>query len=201
MKLPQTVAIAALAVSAVLGRPAHAGPQQAEIACLALNIYHEARGEGIKGMRAVASVVMNRVRSKLFPDTVCDVVSQPAQFSWYRPSHGMRTPRRVDYIALEKAYTVARAYVEGRGKGYHGRRFVVSRHVGGARMGRQLHTGCSGGRPRVLQAKEREYMRTAFTVVFSVAVWFSLYYSGYLSWAADVNYQVFHKLDEITGRQ
>jgi N-acetylmuramoyl-L-alanine amidase len=36
----------------------------------------------MRGMEAVASVVMNRVRDPRWPDNVCDVVYQPSQFSW-----------------------------------------------------------------------------------------------------------------------
>jgi N-acetylmuramoyl-L-alanine amidase len=31
----------------------------------------------------VASVVLNRVEDERFPNTVCEVVKQPKQFSWY----------------------------------------------------------------------------------------------------------------------
>ncbi|MFV0358903.1 cell wall hydrolase [Tropicimonas sp.] len=44
--------------------------------CLAEALYFEARGESIKGQFAVAEVIMNRVASKRFPDTVCGVVNQ-----------------------------------------------------------------------------------------------------------------------------
>ncbi len=44
--------------------------------CLATAIYFEARGESTKGQKAVAQVVMNRVRSTLYPDTICGVVYQ-----------------------------------------------------------------------------------------------------------------------------
>lgn len=50
--------------------------------CLALNIYHEARGEPLDGRIAVAQVTMNRVESKRYPNTVCEVVYQKSQFSW-----------------------------------------------------------------------------------------------------------------------
>lgn len=59
------------------------------LVCLALNVYHEARGEPVEGREAVAHVVMNRVASPNFPDTVCGVVLQGGevrnrcQFSWY----------------------------------------------------------------------------------------------------------------------
>jgi len=56
--------------------------------CLAQVMYWEARGEGRQGMVAVASVVLNRVEDKRFPDSVCGVVYQggespPCQFSWW----------------------------------------------------------------------------------------------------------------------
>lgn len=52
------------------------------IMCLALNIYNEARGEPIEGQYAVAQVTMTRVTSPKWKNTVCQVVYQPAQFSW-----------------------------------------------------------------------------------------------------------------------
>jgi spore germination cell wall hydrolase CwlJ-like protein len=44
------------------------------LTCLALNVYHEARGEPEEGQYAVAEVTMNRVASRFYPDTVCGVV-------------------------------------------------------------------------------------------------------------------------------
>src|SRR5687768_8008921 len=49
---------------------------QVELECLAKTIYFEARGESEQGQRAVAAVVLNRVRSPDFPDSVCEVVHQ-----------------------------------------------------------------------------------------------------------------------------
>ena len=51
--------------------------------CLATAIYHEANAESVKGQIAVANVIMNRVESKDFPNSVCGVISQKSQFSWY----------------------------------------------------------------------------------------------------------------------
>lgn len=48
--------------------------------CLALNVYHEARGEPFEGQMAVAQVTMNRAEGN--PGKVCDVVFAPYQFSW-----------------------------------------------------------------------------------------------------------------------
>lgn len=44
--------------------------------CLAEALYFEARGESVKGQFAVAEVIMNRVDSSNYPDTVCDVIHQ-----------------------------------------------------------------------------------------------------------------------------
>jgi spore germination cell wall hydrolase CwlJ-like protein len=46
------------------------------LTCLARNIYFEARGEPIAGQYAVAEVTMNRRASRLYPNTVCEVVHQ-----------------------------------------------------------------------------------------------------------------------------
>jgi spore germination cell wall hydrolase CwlJ-like protein len=44
--------------------------------CLSEALYFEARGETIKGQFAVAEVIMNRVASSRFPDSVCGVINQ-----------------------------------------------------------------------------------------------------------------------------
>lgn len=44
--------------------------------CLAVGIYFEARGESHSGQVAVADVIMNRVASKDYPNTICGVVFQ-----------------------------------------------------------------------------------------------------------------------------
>ena len=59
----------------------HADPS--DILCLSEAIYHEARGEPWSGRLAVATVILNRVKSPLFPNSVCKVVRQPRQFSYW----------------------------------------------------------------------------------------------------------------------
>jgi spore germination cell wall hydrolase CwlJ-like protein len=66
------------------------GKLREELTCLAQNIYFEARSEPLDGKLAVAHVVMNRVASRYFPDSVCGVVQDGTdevlhrcQFSWY----------------------------------------------------------------------------------------------------------------------
>jgi hypothetical protein len=64
--------------------------RSASLDCLALNIYHEARGEPETGKIAVAQVVMNRVADRRFPNDICAVVKQRGKlsperchFSWW----------------------------------------------------------------------------------------------------------------------
>lgn len=44
--------------------------------CLTAAVYYEARSEPVDGQRAVAQVVLNRVRDRAFPASVCGVVYQ-----------------------------------------------------------------------------------------------------------------------------
>ncbi len=78
--------------------------EQRERRCLALAIYFEARGEPVRGQVAVGQVIMNRVRSPLFPETICGVVYQGqmhpgCQFSFTCDGH-TDTPRNDDQWAL-----------------------------------------------------------------------------------------------------
>ncbi len=50
-----------------------------ELHCMATAIYFEARGEPVRGQQAVAQVIMNRVRSPYYPNTICGVIYQGAQ--------------------------------------------------------------------------------------------------------------------------
>ena len=66
-----------------------------QIHALAMNMYHEARGEGSEAMQLVGEVTLNRTKSKHFPNNICKVVYQArfdskgnprrhkCQFSWY----------------------------------------------------------------------------------------------------------------------
>lgn len=78
---------------AMKGLPAHmsVSEKEAQIQCLAQNIYWEAASEPFEGKVAVAQVTMNRMNSGKFPRTVCGVVQQRnifydkvvCQFSWF----------------------------------------------------------------------------------------------------------------------
>lgn len=60
--------------------------EEKERVCLALNVWHEARGEPLAGQLAVAGNTLNRVRLPSYPKTVCGVVYQRntrgCQYSW-----------------------------------------------------------------------------------------------------------------------
>jgi len=75
-----------------------------DIDCLAANIYHEARGEPTIGQHMVAQVTINRLRSSKYPDTICEVVKQPYQFSW---THLIKDYRPRDEKAWLKSVRIA----------------------------------------------------------------------------------------------
>ena len=54
----------------------------AEIACIAMAVYFEARGEPMVGQVAVAQVIMSRVTDERFPDTPCEVVKEGYYYTW-----------------------------------------------------------------------------------------------------------------------
>jgi hypothetical protein len=56
--------------------------------CIAVAVYHEARGESVEGQLAVARVIMNRAASGRYPADWCSVVKQPWQFSFVNPHNG-----------------------------------------------------------------------------------------------------------------
>lgn len=71
-------ALAVLVYFAIIGhdRSREVRARNQDLTCLAKNVYYEARGEPIDGQYAVAEVTLNRVASKHYPNTVCDVVYQ-----------------------------------------------------------------------------------------------------------------------------
>ncbi|MDB4052875.1 cell wall hydrolase [Octadecabacter sp.] len=56
------------------GQPTASGGEQWR--CLAEALYFEARGESVRGMFAVGEVIMNRVDSERYPNTLCGVINQ-----------------------------------------------------------------------------------------------------------------------------
>ena len=78
--------------------------ERPQLYCLAKNIYFEARGDTLAGRYAVADVVLNRVKDRRYPETICEVVRQGqkdsngnmkknrCQFSWYCDGKKDNTP-------------------------------------------------------------------------------------------------------------
>jgi spore germination cell wall hydrolase CwlJ-like protein len=82
------------------------------------NIYHEARGEGVIGMQAVASVTLNRAEQT--GKTICDVVYAPKQFSWTHQRHKPMTGNiSVVYAVTAQAMSGALPDVTGGATHYH----------------------------------------------------------------------------------
>jgi hypothetical protein len=80
--------------------PITAQIRQAQLDCLARNIYYEAGYEPFEGKVAVAQVTINRAESGEFPSDICRVVYQKnvvyekvlCQFSWYCETATMKKP-------------------------------------------------------------------------------------------------------------
>lgn len=79
-----------------------------DVLLLGLNVYYEARGEGITGKAAVAHVTLNRLRDGRWPSSLAGVIMQPGQFSWTR-----KPPRIEDWEALKASVMVAAKAVSG----------------------------------------------------------------------------------------
>jgi len=47
-----------------------------DMGCLVEAIYFEGRSESVSGMLAIGIVILNRVRSERYPNTICDVVHE-----------------------------------------------------------------------------------------------------------------------------
>jgi N-acetylmuramoyl-L-alanine amidase len=80
--LAAALACALLTATSTAARAAGAKPDPEAVRALALNMYHEAKGEGRKGMLAVGWVVLNRLADEAFPKSVEDIVYQGCQFAW-----------------------------------------------------------------------------------------------------------------------
>jgi len=85
--------------------------------CLAEAVYFEARSESEEGQAAVAQVVLNRVKSGLYPSSICGVVYQnrhrhlACQFTFACEGKALRITERESW---EQAKRVASAVLEGK---------------------------------------------------------------------------------------
>jgi len=82
---------------------------------LALNVYHEARGESDEGQRAVCHVVLNRARSR--KQSVKQVVLAPSQFSWTLSINPLK--HKVDIATFRKCLLIAEEISDDQSDGYY----------------------------------------------------------------------------------
>ena len=123
-----------------------------EYNCMKVALWHEARGESIRGIHAVASVIINRTKHKDYPSTICEVIKQPRQFqridlafkrgiTAYNASE-RQALARVQQVAFEAVYTGFKPSVEalsyhvvGHGvywSKYLSKRVKIDRHIFGS---------------------------------------------------------------------
>lgn len=105
--MTRVLAIAVIVIGLPVG--AIAAPADRDARCIAMAVYHEARGEDFAGQLAVAHVVLNRASSRRFPSTPCAVVHQRLAFS------SLRDPRpALERAAWAMAQRVARIALQDR---------------------------------------------------------------------------------------
>lgn len=100
--------------SFLANQPASTGGAQWR--CLAEALYFEARGESAKGLFAVGEVILNRVDSASYPNSICRVINQgtgrkfACQFTYTCDG----TPERVsEPAAFRRVGKVARLLIDG----------------------------------------------------------------------------------------
>ena len=74
-----------------------------DVDLIARAVYGEARGEPYEGQVAVAAVILNRVRSASFPNTVSGVIYQPGAFDAVSDGQLYLTPDSAAYRAARDA--------------------------------------------------------------------------------------------------
>lgn len=79
------------------------GYSDSDVNLLARLIYAEARGESYKGQVAVGAVVLNRVKSSSFPNTISGVIYQPYAFTCVSDGQINYTPNSTAYAAAKDA--------------------------------------------------------------------------------------------------
>ena len=94
--------------------------KQQEKQCLTAALFHEAKGEGLIGIKAVASVIENRKHNADYPGTYCKIIKQHRQFSFVlegKPIHKLEQqvkPSEKEVFALVSS--LAEQMLQGRFK-------------------------------------------------------------------------------------
>lgn len=97
---PKTLAAMGIYSSSTTSTPTNSS---SDLNLLARLVYAEARGEPYTGQVAVASVVLNRVKSSSFPNTVAGVIYQPGAFSVVNDGQINLTPNETARKAAQDA--------------------------------------------------------------------------------------------------
>ncbi len=104
--------------------------------CLSMAVYHESRGEPIKGQYAVAEVVLNRADKRNLD--VCEVIYEKGQFQnvnkWKMPSEynqNWQIAMDVAYDSLLKKtnYTNGATFFKVKKLKKHGKHIVIGNHA------------------------------------------------------------------------
>ena len=82
----------------------------AERGCLAEALLFEAGNQPLIGMIAVGEVIINRIKSEKYPDTVCDVVHEGPISKWHYKELNKKVPINTDVnfhiTAMERVMTL-----------------------------------------------------------------------------------------------
>ncbi len=93
---------------ALVDRYSAGSPLDEQANCIAVAVYHEARGESLEGQLAVARVIMNRAASGKYPSSWCGTVKQPWQFSFVDPRSGYMPSVNESSASWRKALGITR---------------------------------------------------------------------------------------------
>lgn len=114
-EIPFSASTGPAAVPFTLGN-ANGPAREAALTCLAQAVYYEAGNESDDGQRAVAQVVLNRVRHPAFPASICAVVyegsTRPTGCQFTFTCDGSLT-RRPDLAGWDRARRIAAAALQG----------------------------------------------------------------------------------------
>ena len=94
---------AAMGISLVATSTTTSSQSSSDLNLLAKIVYAEARGEPYSGQVAIAAVVLNRVKSASFPNTISGVIYQPYAFTAVNDGQINLTPNSTAYKAAQDA--------------------------------------------------------------------------------------------------
>ncbi|MEX2520702.1 MAG: cell wall hydrolase [Paracoccaceae bacterium] len=112
MDVTEVVSVSSASLSSI-----SEGVDERSLRCLAEAVYFESRGEDTRGQFAVGEVILNRVDSRRYPNSVCGVVTQgndkrhSCQFSYACDGKAERVANRAAFV---KAAKIAKVLLSGR---------------------------------------------------------------------------------------